>query len=267
MKILPLVLLLCSIPSATSAKSPLDIDNDVYFKDTLLGYSTPAFTYIRFADSEFVKFNPGYFWMDDIYFTVLDTNILGNDFFSSKDKNEHIYVNTLYTSFLKVGTMWAWKDLRLYAEVHAGLLYTNYIRELEDVNNDLKVETVPVGGASGGVRYRYGDWTLKIEVTAVSTKENELFLFSGELFYKFSRNWMAGFTFEQAQRSVNLCEDTNDPQCQYIMNLNYGALYVGWKCYREYWLLLGFGSSNLELGYKDDLIRKTMGGSLYISIK
>ena len=263
--IIVLFSVLC-IPTARG-KSPLDIDHEIYFKVTQLGYATPSVTYIRFADSEFVKFNPGYFWMDDIYLTIFDTNILGNDFFSSKDRNDHIYINTLYTSIVKIGGLWEWKNLRFYAELYTGILYTNYIRELQDVNSDLKVETVGAGGAGGGLRYKYGNWTLKTEISAASTKENEIVLFAAEIFYKFSEKWMMGFTFERAQRNVNLCEDTQDPQCQYIMNLNYGALYVGWKCYKEYWLLLGFGGSNLELGYKDDLIRKTLGGSLYISFK
>ena len=99
------------------------------------------------------------------------------------------------------------------------------------------------------------------------TISNEILTVYTDVNYRFARKWLVGAFYESAQRTVVLCEEKEDPLCKYLMRLNYGAIYIGWNCYKKHWLLIGFGASDLELGYAGDMTRKTLGGSFYLSFR
>ncbi|MBU1240394.1 hypothetical protein KJ865_11860, partial [Myxococcota bacterium] len=185
----------------------------------------------------------------------------------SREKGDQIYINTLYTAIVTVGGLWSYKSWRFYADIHGGILYTNYIRELDNLNDDIRVETVAAGGFSLGLQYKWKNATFKIESSVASTTDNEITTLYAEFNYRLGKNWQAGLFYERASRAVNLCEDKNDPLCKYVMQLNYGAIYLGWKFYKKHWFLFGLGASNLELGYGDAMTRKTTGSSIYLSYR
>jgi hypothetical protein len=260
-------MVLTGISSTLFAASPLEMKDKNYFKGSSLGYSTPSFAYLRFVDSEYLKINPGYFWMDDIYLTILDTQLLGNDFFAKKAEGEKLYINTLYSSIIKVGGLWMWPKVKLYGDLHIGVLYTNYMKEVGAINSEIETATMLAGGFSTGVRWTPGKWQIEGQFSLGQTDKNQIANSYLEIGYQLSPKWKVGIFVERAQRTINICDDKENDECKYIMVLNYGAVFVSYNIYKKHWILFGIGGSSIDLGYENSLTKESTGGSLYLSFR
>ncbi|MDA3862506.1 MAG: hypothetical protein PF689_01410 [Deltaproteobacteria bacterium] len=270
-----IVIIVISLHLSTGAKasSPFDKEYEDNFSDTLFGYTTPTFSYLNFKSSEYFKINLGHLWAEKIYLSFFEFQLLGNNFFAKSSEDQKSYVNTSYFSFVKLGRLWVWDKVRFFADFHFGALQLNQVRELSntELNNYYSEEPVLAGGISWGIKWLPRNWIIKFEQTISQTQKNTISNSTFQVDYQFSQNWLAGIIAESVERTIDNCSEETSPEdqtnCTYIFSLNYTAAYLGYRFYKEYWFLLGFGVSSLRLGLESELFKDNLGATIYLSLR
>lgn len=268
----PAAFLLTLISTAAYAGSPLDNEPATYIKKTNFGYTPPSASIISFENTEYIKAHPGYFWYKNWFFNIMEIQIMGNDIFSRKETEDpevkkDMYIHTMYLKFAKAGYLWRFpdRDLILTADLHAGLFYTNDLKNETDI--EVENTTRGGGGFSFGLRWTPKHFYLDILASIVGSSGDQIAEIYFDLGWQINDKWKIGIFSESGTRTLSLCENKDDPACEWSMTLSYTALYASWRFYKKWWFAFGFGASGLELGTETNRQKAKPSPAIYLSIR
>ncbi|MBN2725402.1 MAG: hypothetical protein JXR95_15160 [Deltaproteobacteria bacterium] len=254
--------------------SPLEMKKDNYIFSSDFGYSTPSVTFLSFEGSEYIKAHPGFLWFRNFYFSTGDVQMMGNNIFRRKDdegNEKKMYIHTLYVKVIRAGYLYRNpdRDLVLSIDLHAGVFYSNDVRELNVTEEEVVSSTRGGAGTSLGLRWTPGRYYLDILFSIAGSNGDDIIEGYVDFGYKINHRWKIGIFSEGATRGANFCDDTQEDTslCKYKLNLTYVALYGSYRFYKDWWVAFGFGTSSMDYGTDAESTKIKASPALYLSIK